>query len=294
MAENGTSKLPAPTEGAHRGHLARALTIYAVILALMIGVNARVASGARHMTLLASGVILTLLGCAWLVYWRVFQRRMRRFMVENVRGVAAIGRGELEVARDLFWHWAEHARGSRASAIARHNLGWTLMRQGELQHSIDVLADNDARNGRALQAVGLAATTAVDLALDHFLLGDVMAGERWMAETAERARVLAPVTLPAMQAFARAVCDCRAGRRADAARLLDERWAEYEAALTGDILRPLRVVRAFVTDGGPREAGVVEAALAQLRPTFPAEYVFLGVAWPEMAQFLISHGLARA
>ena len=295
MAENARSKLPAPTEQARQDQIARVAAVYGALIGVAVTVCVLWRPQVPAAMVIGSAAVLALPVIGWIVYVVRLRRRMQRFLVENVQGVAALGRGELQAAHDLFWRWAEDARATRASAVARHNLGWTLMRQGELQHAIDVLQDNDARNGEALKAVGLAATTAIDLALDYGLLGDVAAGERWMDEAAKRAREHAPLTLPAMQAFAGAVRDCRAGRPAEAARLLDERWAEYEAALTGDVLRPLRVVRAFaIAAAGPRDAGMAEVALMQLRPTFPQELSFLGVAWPEMAQFLMSHGLARA
>ena len=83
----------------------------------------------------------------------------------------------------------------------------------------------------------------------------------------------------------------RTGRPEDAAKLLDEGWAGYEASVTGDVLRPLRVVRAFAHASGPRAGGVAEAALPTLRPAYPGEYAFLGARWPEMAAFLASHEL---
>lgn len=223
------------------------------------------------------------------------RRQARRFTAENVLGVAALARGDLKQARELFWQWAEGTRSPHVSAIARHNLGWTLMRQGELQHAIDVLTDNEDRNERALKTLGMLPTGAVDLALCHGLLGMLEGTEKWMAEAEQRVNELTCTpTVPAMKAFARAVLDCRDGRCADAARMLDEHWADYEATLTGDTLRPLRIVRAFaIAAAGPRDAGLAESAFAMARPAYPGEYDFLGTAWPEMAAFLVSHQLTR-
>jgi hypothetical protein len=88
------------------------------------------------------------------------------------------------------------------------------------------------------------------------------------------------------------IVDCRAGESEKALTDLADNWIKYEAHLTGLGLRPLRIVRAFATAAaGPRSAGVAEAALAGLRPAYPGEYVYLGQAWPEMAQFLATHQL---
>jgi hypothetical protein len=74
---------------------------------------------------------------------------------------------------------------------------------------------------------------------------------------------------------------------------LDERWHEYEALLTGDIVRHLRVVRAFArAAAGPREAGTAAMDLASARPAYPGEYALLAAEWPEMAAFLAAHELA--
>lgn len=98
-----------------------------------------------------------------------------------------------------------------------------------------------------------------------------------------------------MTTFSRAALHCRAGRFDDAVRLLDERWASCEGALTGGTLRPLRVLRGFaIASSNPRNAGLAEVALATSRPSFPGEYDFLGVEWPELAAFLAAHDLASA
>jgi hypothetical protein len=135
-------------------------------------------------------------------------------------------------------------------------------------------------------------TSAVDIALDYALLGDIAAAEKWMAEVEKRANDLSVPSLPAMKAFARSVVDCRTGRCAEAARNLDERWPEYEGILTGETLRPLRIVRAFaIAAGGPRDAGLAETVIAAARPAYPGEYDVLGMAWPEMATFLVTHAI---
>jgi tetratricopeptide (TPR) repeat protein len=272
------------------GQFATIVLIYAVLAAMLGAIYSMAGPGARTPLLalfIAIPVAIVLLSTINVILYR---RQARRFVDENAQGIAALARGELKIARDIFWRWAEVTKLSQVSALARHNLGWTLMRQGELQQAIDVLTDNDDRNQAALKAVGMYATSAVDLALDYGLLGDLDAAEKWMAEV-ER-RDLSRPQLPAMKAFTRAVLDCRTGRCSDAARMLEERWPEYEATLTGETLRPMRVVRAFAIAGqGPRSAGLAETAIATARPAYPGEYAFLGVAWPEMERFLASHRL---
>jgi len=65
--------------------------------------------------------------------------------------------------------------------------------------------------------------------------------------------------------------------------------------MTGEALRPLRIVRAFaIAAAGPRDHGRADAVLAAARPAYPGEYEFVGKVWPEMASFLASHGMAAS
>src|SRR5262249_22927212 len=132
-----------------------------------------------------------------------------------------------------------------------------------------------------------------DLALDHALSGDLAAAENWVAAAEERTDELSTPSTAAMTAFAHAVLACRSGRAAEAARMLDDHWPDYEARLTGEMLRPLRIVRAFaIATADPRSIGRAETVIAAARPVYRGEYAFLGTAWPEMANFLASHELS--
>ena len=256
----------------------------AIVLAELAGTYARSPS----LALVFGGLIVLLFSATVLR----FRRQARRFVADNAHGIAALARGDLSRARDIYWTWAENTKVPRIAATARHNLAWTLMRQGEHDQAIAVLTENDTRNYGALRAIGLFPTSAVDLALNYALLGNLEVAEKWLNESEQRGKELAVPSLSAMKAFTRAVIDCRAGRCVEAVRLLDDRWAEYEGVLTGETLRPLRVVRAFaIAAGGPREAGRAEAAVLSARPTYPEEYTFLGKAWPEMAAFLAANSL---
>ncbi len=61
---------------------------------------------------------------------RRFRRQWRQFAADNATGAAALARGDLAIARDIFLRWGSKTRIPRTSAFARHNLGQTLMRQG--------------------------------------------------------------------------------------------------------------------------------------------------------------------
>lgn len=221
-----------------------------------------------------------------------FARHRRKFIEDNNEAIAALTRGDLKAADEIYWYWAENSKLPAMTALASHNLAWTLMRECELKQAIEIAADNDKNHRSALRAVGLFPTSAVDLALYHGLLGDLDGADKWFAEAEARAKELTTPTLPAMLGFARAVVDCRSGRADEAARMLEESWSEYEGVLMGETMRPLRVVRAFaIAATDPRNAGVAASLLDTARAAYPGEYAFLGARWPEMAAFLAAHQL---
>ena len=220
------------------------------------------------------------------------RRQIRQFNADNTRALAAVSRGELATAHDVFLDWSKRETAPQIRAIALHNLAWTLMRQGYLLRAAEIWAENEKRHRRVLEQNFLSATSAIDLALCHALRGALDDAQKWLAEADKRSATAQNPMNGAMLAFARAVLDCRSDRHEDAARLLEESWAEYENVLTGDNSRPLRVVRAFaISASGPRNAGVAQNTLALSRPGFPGEYDFLGASWPEMASFLATNGL---
>jgi hypothetical protein len=222
------------------------------------------------------------------------RRRQRRFVVDIDRGITALVRGDLNEAHDVFQDWAEQATLAPMAALARHNLAWTVMRQGDIQHSANLSTHNRAHHKAALRRIGMLAICNVDIALCEALLGRLDTAETELADVDNHEAIRTPGTLPAMKAMVRAVIDCRSGRGEDAARVLQEHWSEYEGALTGETLRPIRIVRAFaIAASGPRNAGQAETLLSSARPAYPGEYAFLGVAWPEMASFLAAHQLDR-
>src|SRR5262249_40438480 len=55
----------------------------------------------------------------------------RRFAPENNLALGALGRGELAKAHEVFVRWAPSGHPT-ISALARHNLGWTLMLEGRV------------------------------------------------------------------------------------------------------------------------------------------------------------------
>lgn len=219
-----------------------------------------------------------------------YSRTWRRFSHLNNEGIAAIARGDLVQARSIFEPWVDDDHAGVAT-YARHNLAWTLLRQGDLRASITLLLENE-QQPTSLDEVALAPTTAVDLALCYGLLGELADAEACLAEAVRRKSMRHMLGFPAMLVYAHAILHCRSDRCAEAARLLDQRWAECEATLTGETLRPLRIIRAFaIAANGPRDAGMAEMMVAQTRPAYAGEFAFLAVSWPDMAAFQAAHKL---
>lgn len=242
------------------------------------------------------GVLLAISGgvyLAWIVGWGIAAvAKTRRFATENSVAISALGRGELAQAQAVFARWARsHLVNIRA--VARHNLGWSLIREGRLEEAVPILEDVADCHAKFLSSAGLLPTTRVDIALAHALLGKLEAAEQWYETSG------APVTgppspmFPAMRAMVRAVIDCRKDRAAEAATALEHAFAEHESTMTGELLRMMRVIRAFAaaTADGPRNQGLVERVLADLRPRYAGEFRALAARWPEMAAFQAAHRL---
>lgn len=292
--EEPSEKMPVASAVKPRPVGLKAIALWMVNIAMFVAIFAMVSNGSTTAEVVAViGVGITTCVVIVGVASMFALHRWRRARVEINDAIAALARGQLDLASKTFMRWSESSNPN-LSAVARHNLGWTLLRQGRLEEAVAVVSDNDAAHERALKDLTLYGTSSVDLTLCCALLGKIEDAESWLQVTERREATAANPSLPAMKVFARAVLDCRKAQCGDAARLLDERWPECEAALTGSELRPLRVVRAYAHAAeGPRHSGVADNLLASSRPVYDGEYDFLGVAWPAMQTFLVSHRLVR-
>jgi len=241
-------------------------------------------------------LLLGISAAAYCLYVGVFTAigtvRMRRFAIDNNLALGALGRGQLAYARDVFARWAASGH-LLIGALARHNLGWTLILEGRLDEAAKILEDAAEHHGRYLRRIAMLPTTRVDVALCHVLLGNLELAEAWCVKSAEPVKGPPSPSFPGLLALVRALIDCRSGRAAEATVALEHAWAEHEAALTGGTLRIMRVVRAFAcaASEGPRSQGVVERVLGDMRPRYERELAFVGGTWPEMAAFLAAHQL---
>jgi hypothetical protein len=225
------------------------------------------------------GLLVVVLVVWFFFYVAHMNKESRLFADAHREATAASAHGDLVKAATLFRPWCG-AKAPDVQATAQHGLAWTLTRQGEHQQAIEFLNQQIERD----KYLPVSTQMAADLALAHALYGKLDEAQTWLAKTGDPT---------AATALARAAVECRTGSKTeDAARSLDERWTDYESMLTGNALRPLRVMRAFAQAAAdPRNAGIAGVALASMRPAYPGEFDFLGAAWPEMAQFLAVHEL---
>jgi hypothetical protein len=262
----------------------------------LVGVAVGIPAG-LGIALSPHGLLLGISGAAFLSYlvgWTVFVvSRMNRFSTENNLALRALGRGELATAQEVFIRWAS-SPVTAISALARHNLGWTLMLEGRVEEAARLLEDTAEHHRRALLRISTLPTTLLDTALCHALLGNLDLAESWYAKAEQPVKAPPRPALPGTRALVRAVIDCRKGRAAEASVSLEHAWTEHETVMTGETLRMMRVVRAFACAAadGPRNQGLVERVLGDMKPRYEHELAFLGGTWPEMAAFLAAHQLA--
>jgi hypothetical protein len=221
---------------------------------------------------------------AWVIalYWqaRQFERRLPAARQLLARGELARAVEQLEVVTRRTW------LSARRHATARHVLGAALLRRGETAAAIDMMWS--AHWWRSELEASVATSNACHIALALALFGHLDSADLWLAEAEQRQEP----SSAALLALPFAVIGCRRGRADEVARKLQNRWHDLESGLTGEYLRPLRVVRALaLLESGPRAGGALEAILDGARPFRPGEYDYLGRRWPEMERFLTTQGL---
>ncbi len=264
-----------------------------MVLLALLGGCVGVAISFEAITVAQAAIVSAILVVVWFVgYLALASFGTRRFNAVSMTAIGMLSRGEIDKAAET---WSPWTRGLTVPAVIRaaalHNVAWTILRRGQLREALEKFAANERANLKWLRAIHMHGVSAMDRGLCSALLGDLDAARHALAEGAMRSD-RPHQSLPVMQSFVESVIACRDGRAANAARALAERWSEYENLATGDVVRPLRVVRAFaIAAEGPRSAGQVETLVAMVRPSYPTEYEFLAVGWPEMAAFLASHGL---
>ena len=194
------------------------------------------------------------------------------------RAVAAAQAGDEARALALYRALEPRAFGSLRQAT-RLNLAYLLFHRGDLAEGLRWLGLVERSHGKLPNAYGQ--TVADRLALGLALRGDLPAAEGWLAQATRRTP--GPGLVKArLHLVAEAVLLARRGDAARAHRLLSEAWAEVEQGTSAAQLRPLQVVRAWLSTaaGAPLSAEVAEAAAGA------RAHAWLGAGWPELAAFI--------
>lgn len=221
------------------------------------------------------------------VFWVLYaSKRANRSLLE---GIACLGRGEHRKALALFEPYVGK-RPKAVSLVARHNVAWTQLRMGQVRTALELFVANDRQMTLTHH---MRTISAIDIAVCAALVGDTELARTWLAEAATRRKTgYYDREFDATIGLARAVTECRSGAPEEAVRLLEDEWTAFEQGARGEIVRPLRVVRAFaIATSNTRNAGMAEAALQLTKPAYPDEYTVLGAEWPEMKAFLAAHSL---
>ena len=216
-----------------------------------------------------------------LFYWR-----FHGFAAANKRAVDLMAAGDAAAAADAFRRLAR--KPLAPSGVARFNLGLALLRLGDVRGALDAFAAAERSRAKALRPM-----IAALIALCDALIGDLDAADRWITEARQRAA--SPGSTSRVHLAAEAIVRMRRGDALGAARLFDQTWGELERSTAADLMRALRLVRAFAA----AQAGGVAAAqaadlLAGARPFRAGEYAWIGAGWPEMARYLAANGFAAA
>lgn len=123
--------IPSSNTPAENGSWLKAAVMWSALIALAVGIG--FATGALRITV---GVLIIYSAAVFIdvaFKMRSSRRQAFRLSADMNQAGGALARGELKVAHDVYWECARATKLPYIAAIARHNLAWTLMRQGELQ-----------------------------------------------------------------------------------------------------------------------------------------------------------------
>jgi tetratricopeptide (TPR) repeat protein len=271
-----------PFDRLRRNPSLKMILLWAAIMALTVALS----WPARGAPLSAAEILATYAPLAILgIVALPLMFRLRSFAARNQRGVEFMASGDLAAAAEAFRTLSRARIGQRS--IARYNLGLVLLRQGDLRGAIDALEKARTRGVRQLRS-----SAASFQSFCHAVLGEA---DRAAELAADARRLAAGPSIPSrMYLAAEAVNALRAGDAAGAVRMLDEGWSALELSTTADLVRGLRVIRAFAIESAGGDAALANDLLAGARPSRPGEYAWLGASWPELARYLEEKGFSAA
>jgi hypothetical protein len=222
-----------------------------------------------------------------LLMWRLvaWGRASRRFNGEDTAAQTLLARGQLAEAGAQFEAMAKRYRWRSLRMAAEHSLAVVELRQGQIDRALDRLAAQ-VKKPPGIVIIGDTRRTALlHLAIGYAIKGDVTAAQAWLDAFNKM-----PGPLNVRTQLAITLLELRRGNFDAVAKDLESRWRELEQQLTGDGLRPLRLLRAFaVAHLTTRDAELAPTFLQPLGAGAREELMWLGAAWPELAQFIAAH-----
>ncbi|MCE9574401.1 MAG: hypothetical protein K8W52_14735 [Deltaproteobacteria bacterium] len=216
--------------------------------------------------------------------WRWWlHRAMARHGVAAVALNSALRTGNFALAeREAVALRRAFPRPRHVDRYAGYQLAQLVLRQGRLADAIEILSEIDRQGG----VFGHDWSIAARLSLFHGLRGDLEPAERWFVEAQARAATFVPWRFNL--ALAEVVIDLRRDKFDDVVTYFARHWPEMERTLTGEALRPLRLLRAFAlaSVNGARGAGAASMHLDALRPARVEEFACLATEWPALDAFI--------
>lgn len=241
---------------------------------------------------IAVGVAVTLAAVIAIVVWLF--GGAKKFNERATPGLEAIADGKLTQAAELFAQLAKQYRAKpNFAAVASYNRGYALMRNGDTAAAIGILLGVD-RMPKA-GAGNIRKLVRVQLGRCFALAGDVDKARRWFEAAREStASMVDPVHDRAFIDALEGLVLCREGKLEEACRHYEACWSRLLAYLPTNQMMEVWLLRAYAISASstPRDAGGAEPWLRILRSMPPGALDWMLVRWPELATFVVTHGLA--
>jgi len=216
-----------------------------------------------------------------------------RYQARQRDALAALGRRDYARAATLFDAVARSypAHPSHRSG-ARYHQGYALLRSGDTEAAVGALLAADRTPELALS--GFRQFAAIELARAFAVGGDTDKARRWVDSARSRGGGLNDSSRGEAQlALVEGLVRCRQGRLQEALAHYAASWQQLETHVSVDHMREAWLLRAFAiaATSGPRDAGALDPWLRMLWGTPPGTFDWLTGRWPELATFMMTHGL---
>jgi hypothetical protein len=281
--EVGGLPMPRPPAEAHLRNI-RQTTPVAVWVATVCAI---VVGWSLNPTPALIGVGLFAWFCA-LMGWITWRSRV--FQKKNADAIALLNARNFDAAAAAFSDLAKRAPTKLAHGLAVYNVAAVAARKGDLERALSVLgAVWKAKVHTMMGAHQLREQVPLLISMTYTQLGDVDAGEKWLAAARKIGKHPALSHMKG-DMLAEASLLARRGQYAAANALLAQHWRAIEETVPAALMRGTRLMRAFVVERSGGSADEVDQLCAGCRPFEKGEYDSLAIAWPEVQSFLAARG----